>query len=486
VFSKPKPQYMDFLPRVGINYALDADTSIRAGFGMATDVIYDNLGILSFPPQYSSTNDVGSGANPQPGDPNFLKDGGLPAGTGTLATFDTIADQRAATSAYVPDQKLPYGETWTLGVQHVFAQDYTFEVRYVGTRGIHLPTQNQLNVQPRVDADHNLPTYLDSTPSDAELAALPNTLKSIKARSNIVDSFRTAGFTSKITTFMPWSESNYNGLAASLVRRFKQGFLMDLAYTWSKTMDDATADVFSTVLTPRRPQNSRDVSADYSRSALDHTHRITLAAVYDVPFFKQSSWLLKNLAGNWEVAPIYTYESPEYYTVLSGVNSNLNGDSTAIDRTIFNAKGVKGTGSDVKPLYDSNRSGLCAAPATTCTANLVAYQAVNPNAEYITAAAGTIPTSARNTQPILPIDNFDATAIKRFSFAERYALEFQAQAFNVFNHAQYIPGTVDNINSPGYTSQILFQTASNPAFNQPGKFFTANARSMQLALKFTF
>ena len=488
VFSKPKPQYGNILPRVGINYALNPETSIRAGFGMANDVLYDNLGILSFPPQYSSTNDVGSGTNPNPGDPNFLTNGGLPAGNGSLATFATIADQQAATSAYVPDQKLPYAETWTLGVQHVFAKDYTVEVGYVGTRGIHLPTQNQLNVQTKTDATHFLPTYIGETPSSAELAGLSNTLATINARPNRVPSFVTNGanFTGKITTFMPWSESNYNGLTASLNRRFSKGFLLDFAYTYSKTMDDATADVFSTVLTPRRPQDSRNVQADYSRSALDRTHRLTLAAVYDLPYFKSSGWLMKNIVGNWEVAPIYTYESPEYYTVLSGVNSNGNGDSTAIDRTVYNKSGKSGVGSGVTNIYDPGRASLCTAPATTCSANLVAYQAKNPDARYITAASGAMPTSQRNTQPILPINNLDATALKRFNFTERYSLEFVAGAFNVLNHAQYIPGTVDNINSPGYTSQILFQTASNAAFNQPQKFFAANARTMQLALKFSF
>jgi hypothetical protein len=496
-FSEPKPQYGNILPRFGINYAMNPETSIRAGFGMATDVLYDNLGILSFPPQYSSTNDVGIGTGPDVGSPNFLANGGLPAGNGSLGTFDTIEDQRAATSAYVPNQKLPYGETWTLGVQHVFAKDYTAEVRYVGTRGVHLPTQIQLNVQPRIDATHYLPTFL-STPSDGDLAALPNTLADLKARSNILPNFLAAGFTSKMTSYQPYSQSSYNGLAASLVRRFQHGFLLDFAYTYSKTMDDATADVFSTVLTPRRPQNSQNVNADYGRSALDRTHRLTLAAVYDVPFFKGSNWLMKNVVGNWEVAPIYTYESPEYYTVLSGVNSNLNGDSTAIDRPVFNPKGVKGTASAVDPVYDSARAGACGVDdsgtaITTCNANLVGYLAQDPNAEYITAAAGAMPTTGRNTQPIRPINNIDATAIKRFNFTERYAVEFQAQAFNVLNHAQFIPGTIDNINSPGYTSSILFQATSNgtsntpnAGFNQPGKFFLANARSMQLALKFIF
>lgn len=484
-FAKPEPQRTNFLPRFGIDYAPDPSTAIRAGFGMAVDVLYDNLGILSFPPQYSSTNDVGGANNPSPGAPNFLANGGLPAGTGTLATFANVEDQRAATSAYVPNQVLPYAETWSLGVQHVFARNYTAEVRYLGTRGIHLPTQNQLNIQDRVDPQHSLPTYL-AAPSPVDLAALPNTLASIEARSNIVPAFANAGFTSKITTFEPWSESNYNGLALSINRRFSHGLLLDGSYTWSRTMDDATADVFSTVLTPRRPQNKRDVSADYSRSAIDHPNRLTAYVVYDLPFFQGSNWMVKNIVGNWEIAPIYIYESPEYYTVLSGVNSVLDGDSTQIDRTVWNPKGKAGTGSDVMAVYDPNRAALCGAGTTQCTANLVAYQAVNPDARYIVAGKGAMPTSERNTQPINPINDLDATAIKRFNFTERWNLEFAAQAFNILNHAQYLPGTLDNINSPGYTSQSSFQTASNPDFNQPGKFFAANARSMQLSLKVSF
>ncbi|MDE3187716.1 MAG: TonB-dependent receptor [Acidobacteriota bacterium] len=492
VFSKPKPQYKNFLPRVGVNYAVNPDTSIRAGFGMAVDVLFDNLGILSFPPQYFSTNDVGSGSSPAVGSPNFLKNGGLPAGTGSLATFATIADQRAATASYVPDQKLPYAENWTLGVQHVFAKNYTFEARYVGTHGVHLPTQIQLNVAPRVTAENQLATYLQA-PSAAALTTLTNTLAAIQSKSIFLDAYRQAGFTSKITSFQPYSSSNYNGMAASLNRQFTNGLLLNLSYTWSKAMDDATAAVFSTVLTPRRPQNSQNVKADYSRSALDHTHRLTMVVVYDLPFFKQGNWMAKNLLGNWEVAPIYTYESPEYYTVLSGVNSNQNGDSTAIDRTIFNKNGVKHTGTGVKAYANPNLAGSCAANSPTdpngtllCKADTVAYVAINPNAEYITAGAGTLPTASRNTEPINPINNLDVTAIKRFNLGETRSIEFQAQAYNVLNHAQYMPGTIDNVNSPGYTNQILFQTAGNAAFNQPGKFFLANARTMQLALKFSF
>jgi hypothetical protein len=254
-------------------------------------------------------------------------------------------------------------------------------------------------------------------------------------------------------------------------------------------MDDATAEVFATTLTPRRPQNSQDVAADYSRSALDRTHRISLEAVYDLQLFKHSdSFWKKNIIGNWTIAPIYTYESPEYATALSNVNSNLNGDSTQIDRTIINPNGVKGTASTVSPQYASNIP--CPADSdnpSQCSANLVGYVADNPTAYYIQAGKGTLPTGARNTLPTSPINNWDLAAYKRLTFRERYSFEFGAQSYNVFNHAQYTPGTVNNINTTSNTSTYVnFQTVDNAFFGIPGKVFLNNARTIQLSAKVFF
>ncbi len=186
-------------------------------------------------------------------------------------------------------------------------------------------------------------------------ASATTNLAAISALSNIVPTWKAAGFTSKITSYQPYSQSNYNGFIANLTRRFQNGLQMNLSYTWSKTMDDATAEVFATVLTPRRQQNSQCIACDYSRSALDRTHRVSLEALWDLPYFKHSdSFVMRNIVGNWQVSPIYTYESPEYATVLSGVNSNLNGDSAAaIGRTIINPNGVKGTSSAVNPVYNA-------------------------------------------------------------------------------------------------------------------------------------
>ena len=50
--------------------------------------------------------------------------------------------------------------------------------------------------------------------------------------------------------------------------------------------------------------------------------------------------------GNWNIAGTYTFQSPEYATVQSGVDSNLNND-TAGDRAIVNPAGAANTSSGV-------------------------------------------------------------------------------------------------------------------------------------------
>jgi len=474
-FNAPQPTYTSFAPRFGINWAPDEKTSVRAGYGIAYDVLFDNLGTLSFPPQYSVTEDVTQAPyDAPPYTTNFLKGGGLPTATGSkIATFPSIAAQRAATSAYLPNQVSPYSENYTLTVQRTVGTNYTAEIGYIGNRGIHLPTQDQINIQQRVTPTNVLPTFAGTTVLEAAGPGATN-LAAIKALSNLVPAWGAAGFTSKITSYQPYSSSNYNGLVANLTRRFQKGLQMNLSYTWSKTMDDATDEVFATVLTPRRQQNHQCIACDYSRSALDRTNRISLEALYDVQAYKHSdNFLLKNLVGNWLIAPIYTYESPEYATVLSGVNSVQNGDTaSSIDRTIINKNGVPGTGSGTTPIMSGT--------------NIIGYTAINPNAYYIEANNGTQPNSARNTLPIRPIDNIDLSLYKRLTVRERYSLEVGIQSWNVLNHAQYQPGTVDNVNGPSFTSSTSYQTASSANFNHPEKEFLNNARTMQISGKITF
>jgi hypothetical protein len=498
-FREPRAPKTNFMPRVGLAWSpgTSGNTSIRAGFGMGYDVLYDNIGILSLPPQLSGTIDT-----PQP--PvinNFLANGGIKPGTGGLQTFSNLAAQQAATANHVVvDQKDPYSLQWDLGVQHKFGTNYSFEARYLGTRGVHLNVQTRINVQDRVDANNFLPTFL-AAPSQASLDAMTTTLASLLARARIIPAYAANHFTNNIVEFTPSGYSIYHGLALQGSRQFSNGLQFLAAYTWSHTIDNSTADFFSTVITPRRPQDFQNVNADRSSSALDHRHRFTIAAYYDLPYFKTGGWLRRNVVGNWLLAPIYTYQTGEPADVQSSIDANLNGDSAG-DRALLNPKGVPGTGSDVSPLCTSALPSFATCGENDFSAKkgapgkgnfdsrpfMVAYLASSPNAQYITAGQGALANVGRNTLQTRPISNLDVTAAKRFNLSERMRLEFQAQFLNVLNHPQFTPGWANRVDSIGFTGSAAtnYLTPSNAVFNKPELAFPSNSRTLQLAVKFIF
>ena len=471
-FGEPQPQKNAIMPRIGIAYSpgTSGRTSIRAGFGMFYDVLYDNQGLLTLPPEANHTVDVG-GQNSS----GFLAGGGIlpSANAGSLSAADAIAE----TSGYVPNQTRPETISWNIGIQHVFHNDYTFESRYVGTHSVHLSVQERLDEQPVVNASNALPLYM-TAPSQATLNGLTSTLANLETAYDnggyLKPAYLNAGFQSFITAYMPWGNSIYHGWANTLSRRFSNGLQFLAAYTWSHAIDDSTADVFSTYLTPRRPADSTNLALDRSSSGLDHRQRFTYEVLYDLPFFKHSNWLMKNIVGNWEVAPIYTYQTGTLVDIQSGVDANLNADSAG-DRTFINPAGQANVGSGVTAL-------------TNTAGDTVAYQANNPNARYIQAGEGTLPNGGRNTGHLNPIDDIDMTIAKSFNFTEGKKLQFSARFINLLNHPQYIGGFLSDVAPIGFTSSAVhnFLEPQSGIFDQASQAFSSNPRQLQLALKFIF
>ena len=497
-FRAPTAQLNAFAPRVGLAYSPGSSgkTSIRAGFGLSYDKIFENLSTNSRPPEESVTVDHTGAALP-----NFLKNGGIPPNAQGSAGCSDAASCRAATSSYLYDQKIPYAITWNFGIQHVFHNDYTLEVRYLGTRGVHLFTQSQINKVNKVTPNFFLPTYL-TAPSAATLAALPISLGDIQAKSAFSPLY--PGFTSNITAFPNRGNSRYNGLAVEFTRRFARGLLFQAAYTWSHNMDDSTADLFSTLLAPRRPQNFQDMTSEWANSFLDRRHRFTYNLVYDTPWFKSSSNKFARYAlGGYVLSGTYTFESPQYATVQSGVDSNQNGDSAG-DRAIVNTAGVFNTGSGVRAVGPTGATIIPDTPATATTPLIpgtpctvggvsrtgvkctVAYVALNPNAEYIVAGLGAYANGGRQTMALGRINNIDIQVKKAFNFRENFKFEIAAQLFNLFNHPQYTSGYINNIqfhNSNTTRNNLL---PNDPAFNRPDLEYASNSRTMQLTARIQF
>ena len=492
-FGSPQAPKKDFMPRIGFAYSpgTSGDMSIRGGFGMAYDVLYDNIGVLSRPPQIGSTIDCPTACT----NGAFLANGGIPPQPLSGISVLDQATARANTSSFLPNQvKYPYAESWNLGVQRRFAGNYTGEVRYVGSRGVHLNVQNRLNVVDTVNSGNNLPTFVTC---DATCQGLQTT-DTTRNLTNLIDAYDNGAFfdsnylnatcsdgsscpfLSEIVGFMPWGASTYHGLQTQLDRRFSNGLYLQAAYTWSHTIDNSTADFFSTVIAPRRPQDFRNLPAERSSSLLDHRNRVSISLVYDTQWFKHSSnWMARNLLSGYEIAPTFIYETGQWTTVQSGRDANLNTDNAG-DRVILNPAGVAGRGSDVTAITD---------PA----GDVVGYVANDPTARYIRAGTGALATTGRNTMPSPPINNWDLTIAKSIKFSERYMFKFQFQALNVLNHAEFTTGAVNTANGLSDTGSeqrnVLIPSDANISsgvFNNFRSAFASNARIVQLGAKFIF
>jgi hypothetical protein len=431
----------------------------------------------------SSTYDASNYENIFPPAGPFLAKGGIRPGSLAGGGDLTQKEARQATSSYLPNQIPPTSIQWNVGVQHVFHTNYTLEVRYLGTKGYHLLTQNRLNIRPKITLDSSLPTYL-TAPSQAQLDALPLNLAQINARSRYVPGYAAGGFDSAaIVGFMPWGSSFYNGLATQLTRRFARGLQAQGAYTWSHNRDNSTATHFTTLLSPRRPQDFQDLRNEWSNSPIDRRHRLTLSWLYESQWMKDShNWAMKNLVGNWRVVGTYTAETGEFVTPQSGTDSNGNGDT--VDRTILNPAGQANLGSDVTALCSG---GPCSQyTGAALTQHTVAYLAKNPNARYIRAQAGTFPTAGRNTLRMPGINNFDLSLAKRFRITESKSFEIRADAANLFNHAQYTAGYVNSVRLTQQTTNNVFLLPHNSNFADWSNNFPSNSRTMQLVAKFVF
>ncbi|HYY57651.1 MAG TPA: hypothetical protein VE842_09990, partial [Pyrinomonadaceae bacterium] len=499
-FRAPQTDGNNFAPKLGLAYSpgfkrgpmarlfgSNEESVIRAGFTMGYDYVFDNIYAGANPPQTGQTVDVPSLiAQTQ----SFIADGAI---TNSLVPVagDAAAAARLATSSYVPDQQVPYSLVWTLGFERRFKTDWAVELRYMGARGVHLLTQNRLNRTGKVGAQGRagLPTFF-AAPTQAELDGLRTqlTLADIFARSNYEPRFDAAGFNgANVLAFLSNGTSTYHGGSVRLLRRFTGGSFVHADYIWSHLIDDVPAGVNTQVLGPGRAEEFQDARRERADSALDRRHRFSLSAVYELPFFRYSTnrWA-GLLLGGFNFSGRWTLESGAKATVLSGLDSNLNADAEG-DRTIRNPFGLRNTASIVTPLLATcaavNADGTC---AESEAARTVGYLAVDPRAEYIQAGAGVISNSARNTLGLPGVNNLNFSIFKNFWLGEVRRIQLRADFFNLFNHPQYVEGSLQGVTPISYTTFRNINRVGALEFNRPDLAFSSNPRVVQLSLRFNF
>ncbi|HKG20446.1 MAG TPA: carboxypeptidase-like regulatory domain-containing protein, partial [Blastocatellia bacterium] len=404
-FREPKTDKNNFAPRIGFAWSpsfeggilgaifgKQGDSSIRAGYTLAHDFFFQNLATLQLPPQFQSEIDASSGNGGLFGsNTNFLANGGIPGGGGTLdpALFTDTALARSLTQAFVPDMITPYTQSWSLSYQRQFLNNWAVEFRYLGTHASHLFSQIRLNAG--VDVTHRLGVFLPTFFSRNEVPGL-------NARSNLTTladatalsqrALSGLGFSGNVTSFEQQGSSVYHGFSANLKRRFATGLTLDTSYTWSHVIDDGTNELFTSFINPRRPEDPlTGFGRERSTSALDRTHRFVIGWVWDLPFGSGRALLNNNkfissALGGWTISGIYQIESGQPVTPISGIDANLNSDSAG-DRSIINPNGQEGVGSTVSAVLNTNFSSA----TSGCSGNIVGFGCLEQN-------GGDVPDSA--------------------------------------------------------------------------------------------
>jgi hypothetical protein len=512
-FRAPKPDTNNFAPKFG--FAWDprgnGKWAVRGGGGLAYDVVPNNFAINSLPPQLQSeqnpgltcalagapqwcaTFDAANPTNPTAGQ-GFLQFGGL---LQVNVPPVTQADARAATQSLIPNHVSPKVITWTLGVQHELFRDSSIEVRYVGTRSLELPVQRRLNSASAFDPNFPgggitpLPTYINPSDVPVTVVSPASTLQSFDNYNPLPLS--ADGFLGSMTTFPPIGSGIYHAGSVDFIHRFARGIYLRANYTYSKNLDNATNELFSSRVNPRRAQDGFDFAAERGLSALDIRHKFALSFLYEIPNVQTDHAFVKALAHGWEWGGTYLAESGQPVTPLSGVDSNANGDSAG-DRTIINPAGVGLTGSTVNFVCNAGAGGATSivTDPSTCgsgdDSNIIGYVAANPTARFIQAGVGAKANAGRDTVSTPGLNIWNMSLLKNTKLSERFALQFRAETYNTFNHRNFsigLPtnnGTIDqNTNANPLSSGYIFVTSGNLFLNNHQ--FNGGSRTMQLGLR---
>ncbi|HXU17938.1 MAG TPA: TonB-dependent receptor [Terriglobales bacterium] len=505
-FHDPTTQKNNYAPRLG--FAWDptgsAKWAVRGGFGIAYGRTFGNLPQLALPPQYQTEENellVCAAFNPAPSwcttGTAFLANGGLPA-TYTLVNDPSIT--RALTQGRIPDQKAPKTLNWTLSVQRELFRGGVLEARYLGTRGLFLPVQVRLNSEGAFSAGlAPLPTYSDPSQVPATVTSPASTLATFDNYNP--QPLSQYGFFGNVTEHQSIGSSTYHGGALSFSQSLRHGLTFRANYTYSHTIDDSTAELFSTFLNPRRPEDAVNLRADRGNSALDVRHKLAFAWTYALPQAHSASGFLKVLLNGYELNGSYIAQTGQPISILSPYDANDNFD-VAGDRAIFNPHGLGNTATDVNAVCNAAPGGAVSIVApdsngawsgcgTGNDANVVGYLAMDPNARYISAQLGAKSTVGRNSFFTPGFGIWNISVFKNTHFTENAYLQLRVEMFNALNHPNYtVAGNLSVFSTLTGTNALAdpaynLATNGNPDFLNP-KVFSGGSRNLQLVAKIVF
>ena len=404
LFKGPKQysdiHHNDIQPRIGFAYAISDKTVVRAGGGR----YFTRLGVsdsvfLGGNPPFQPSVAVANGSVDNPG-----------AGGQSVSFPLTITSQD-------PIFKNPESYQWNATVQHDFAKVGAVEVAYVGRRALHQQRERNIN------------------------QLQPGTLTGLSGISE--DSLRPYKGYATIRVTNNDANALYQSLQFALNKRFSKGLSYGVAYTFSKSMDDGSAqrDIIP---------NAYDAHNLWGPSDYDRRQVFVGNMIYQLPFFRNQKGIVQQIGGGWQVSLVTQLQTGTPFTVAKG--NDYAGVGAGSGSQIWNVTGDPHNSDPKFSLANADQNFY-----------------FNPKA-FSAPAAGTFTTQRNRNLLYNPgFQNWTGALFKSFTIHEGQALLFRGEVFNIPNHANWNGANTDPTNSQ-------FGKVNNKNFE----------RTIQLSLRYEF
>jgi Carboxypeptidase regulatory-like domain len=441
----------DFQPRIGFAWtpaALGDKTVIRGAFTISSylEGTGTNLRLTLNPPftpaEINSTTASGDLLPPT----NSTEGIATSASSASCAASAGYACYAGAfLRVWDPKVQPAIADEWNVTVQHQFAGNTTFQIGYVGQRGVHLMVP--FDYAQRVLLPNSSCATPPCTAPSPYFAANPALYSVLGGGTPTSD---TPG--AEVSGTKSNGTMRYNSLQAVLQKQMTHGLQYQVAYTLSKCMSDSTGyyGAWNNALSASAYwQNVYDQKSEYAPCYYDATHVISAYAIYDLPFGrgkmlgKNANRAVNGVIGNWEVSPIVSFRT--------GWPLPPQG---AQDQSGTYSRGIRPDCSGVPSITNTFLPG-------------VGRQWFNNTGQITQPAIGTFGNCSPQLGDLRSphYSDVDLSLHKDFPITERFRLQFRTDFINTFNHVQY------NAPTMGLGSTMGQITSAQPP------------RNIQLALK---
>jgi hypothetical protein len=404
-------------PRVGISYAINDKTTLRAGGG----IFYDSVYMLSLLNLRGTTDGGALGiGNNLAGAAPVVTAQALPTNANGGAViqkgvpiFPSLAQAQAGagvTNAYSINRNYrpSYTYSYNVNIQRAIGSKVIAQLGYLGTLSRELTEVLDINPE-KVSA---------TDPEDQTTRPFYNNFPNI-------------GNVNQLNSNL---NANYNSLQATLRSTSWHGVTSQVVYTWSHALD------YETGLIPYLPQDSTNVQAEYGNSDYDTRNTFSALLTYAIPHGR-----FGELTHGWELNSAMSFHGGQPFSVVTGNDESGNGDYAE------RVNVVQG----VSPFKGVNHAII----KTPGNAGAVTWY---NTAAFTNPAAGTFGNERRNQYYSPGFSDVDFSVIKDTKIYEHLTLQLRAEMFNIFNRVNLSPLGFPQTSGPGIGSTI------GAAFGAPG------------------